>query len=360
MSPVVISAWSALTSAGIGPATVAARLRDHSGSPGGREVGSGSGYGEELPASRAHVLDGFDIRAQLGRKGTSSFDRVTGLAVVCCREALDAAAMDLDAARRARIGVSLGTTVGSLRSTSDYTRETLVAEKPYLVNPMQFPSTVMNCAAGQVAIRFGLRGVNATIAGGPLAFLNGVRYAGMTIERGYADVMLTGAAEEYTPHRAWLSHLTGATGPLVTGEGAAMFVLRRPGLPAWAGTDPDAMILAISTAYGPGGGVQADQALTGCVRRALHRAAVTGAEVSTVVTGESGTSDVSEFLPATAALGHEPGRLLPKLSFGECGAASGAIALGALLSADCSGLGLITGRGLDGSVGAALVQGRAR
>jgi 3-oxoacyl-[acyl-carrier-protein] synthase II len=226
-----------------------------------------------------------------------------------------------------------------------------------------FPNTVMNCAAGQVAIRFGLRGVNATIAGGTLAFLNALRYARNVLDRGYADVVLTGAVEEYTPHRAWASHLTGTTTTVAAGEAAAVFVLSRPETPAGVGTRHAPSILAVATGYGPGGEEQAERALSGCVTRALSRAGVDAAEVTTVLTGESDQIDQREYGPVRQALGHSPRRILPKRLFGECDAASGAVALAVFLGAEPglagTGLALITGRGPDGAVGAAIVKGCA-
>jgi 3-oxoacyl-[acyl-carrier-protein] synthase II len=367
VSEVVITGWSVLTSAGIGADALAEQLAgaDYASARVAGGVGVSQLYDEPLPAPTGHALAGFDIRAELGRKGTSSFDRTTALAVVCCQEALRSAQLELTDSSRTRIGVALGTSLGSFKSTSDYSRETLVQDKPYLVNPMLFPNTVMNCAAGQVAIRFGLRGVNATIAGGTLAFLNAVRYACNALDRGYADVMLAGAVEEYTPHRAWASHLTGTTATVAAGEAAGLFVLSRPPAVEMA-TEDQARILAVSTGFGPGNSEQAEQALAGCVRRAVRQAGVDPADIGTVLTGEASESDEAEYGPVAGALGHRPRRVLAKRLLGECDAASGAVALAVFLAGprtdDSSrpALGLITGRGPDGAVGAAIVRGYGR
>lgn len=364
MSEVVITGWSTLTSAGIGAQALAKQLAGAELAPAQASVGvdvSGL-YEEALPEATGHALADFDVRAELGRKGTGSFDRATALAVVCCQEALRSAGLELDESSRTRVGVALGTSLGSFKSTSDYSRETLVQDKPYLVNPLLFPNTVMNCAAGQVAIRFGLRGVNATIAGGTLAFLNAVRYACNALDRGYADVMLAGAVEEYSPHRAWASHLTGATSAVASGEAAGIFVLSRPQAPSWVGGGSQARILAVATGYGPGGAEQADQALSSCISRALRQAGVAAADIETVLTGEAEEFDRREYGAAVTALGHEPRRVLAKRLLGECDAASGAVALAVCLAGQAgggSGLALITGRGPDGAVGAAIVKGDA-
>lgn len=352
MTGVTVASWSAITSAGVGAASLSSHLAAVPATAGAAVTGL---YDDPVPSPRAHALADFDVRTHLGRRGTGSYDRATALAVVCCQDALAGAGLDLEGDARGRVGVALGTSLGSFKSTSDYTRETLVQDKPYLVNPMLFPNTVMNCAAGQVAIRLGLRGVNATIAGGALAFLNALRYATNAISRGYADVMLTGAVEEYTPHRAWAAHLGGAAVP--AGEAAGVFVLTGTQPPRWAASPGHTGILAVATAYGPGGRDNADRALAGCVDRVVRRSGVSPADVTAVYTGEAEDDDHSEYGPAVAALGHQARRVLAKRMLGECDAASGAVAMAvALARGDHDELSLLTGRGPDGAVGAAIVR----
>jgi 3-oxoacyl-[acyl-carrier-protein] synthase II len=358
---VAVTGWSVLSAAGVGAPALAGHLEaaGHLETAGltGRPV-TGM-YPDPLPAPDGHALVDFDVRAHLGRRGTSFYDRAIALAVVGCQEALRDADLHVDDDNRTRVGVVLGTTVGSFKSTSDFSRETLVQEKPYLVNPVLFPNTVMNGAAGQAAIRFGLQGVNATVAGGSLAFLNAVRYATNAIGRGYVDVMLTGAVEEYTPHRAWAVHHAGRAVP--AGEAAAVFVLSDPR--ASADRQPEAEILGVATGYGPGGQAAAAAALEGVVRRLVRRCGVDPAAVSTVLTGEADPADRREYQPVVQALGHRPRRILVNRLLGECDAAGGAVALAALLTMyrqgtlDGGALSLLTSRSADGGVAAAIVRG---
>ncbi|MEV6813520.1 beta-ketoacyl synthase N-terminal-like domain-containing protein [Micromonospora sp. NPDC051296] len=387
MSGVVITGWSATSPAGVGRAALADRLATVVGTaaagdarpvgvaasttPGGAwpvepppatPVDVTALSDEPLPTPTGHALVDFDVRAHLGRKGTSFYDRATALAVVACGDALRDAAVEVDDTNRSRLGVVLGTSLGSFRSTSDYTRETLVQDKPYLVNPVLFPNTVMNCAAGQAAIRYGLRGVNATVATGPLAFLDALRYGTNAIARGYVDAMLVGAVEEFSPHRAWTTWLTGQPGRSTpTGEAAAVFLLTRADRPDWAGPRREAEVLALTTGYGPGGGPAADQALTGCVTRAVRRAGVEPADISCVLTGETDPDDTDEYAPACAALGHVPARLRVSRLFGRCDAATGGLALASFLASEppepAPRLALLTGRSPDGGTAAAIVRG---
>jgi 3-oxoacyl-[acyl-carrier-protein] synthase II len=318
---------------------------------GGREPAAVQGlYEEALPTPQGHAYTDFNVREHLGRKGTSFYDRATALAVVAVGAALGDAGIDIDDDNRARVGVALGTTVGSFKSTSDYSMETLVQPKPYLVNPVLFPNTVMNCAAGQAAIRYGLRGVNATVTGGPMAFLNALRYAQNAIGQGFADTMLVGAVEEFTPHRAWMSAIS--TPGSVAGEGTAVFVVT--GSSAEPLTEPLAEVLAVATGFGPQG--RAEAAVAGCVRRALLKAGVAGSEIATVI-ADSAVDDAAIGVAARAE------RLRPTMLFGDCGAATPALALAGVLElhraepARHGRVSLFVCRSGEGAVGAAVVRG---
>jgi 3-oxoacyl-[acyl-carrier-protein] synthase II len=247
-----------------------------------------------------------------------------------------------------RTGLVAGTTLGSFRSTSDYSRATLVQEKPYLVNPMLFPNTVMNCAAGQSAIRHGLRGVNATVAGGRLAFHQALRYARNALAAGYADTMLAGAVEEFSPHRAWSVRIQAGE-DVPVGEGAAFFVLRR-----WAPDDPaPAQIAGIATGFSARG--DADASLAGCVRRALSAAGRSDADV-TLVAG----ADDDDCAAVGRVLSGTPERLSLQPLLGACDAASGALGLAALLPRLGAGTAILAARSDRGGAAAAVIVGGSR
>ncbi|SCG39430.1 beta-ketoacyl synthase N-terminal-like domain-containing protein [Micromonospora humi] len=305
-------------------------------------------FAEPLPEAEAPAIAGFDVRGLLGRKGTSFLDRATALAMVACGRALTDGELTPDDDNRHRIGVVLGTTTGSLRSTMDFSRETLVQDKPYLVNPVLFPNTVMNCAAGQAAIRYGLRGVNATVAGGPLAFLYALRYALNAIRRGYADALLVGGVEEYTPNTAWAARLTDA-GP--AGEASAVYLLRRRGAEAGGAR---AEVLSVATGFAPD---DADAGLAGCAGRALAAADVRTADVWALAGDDA--DGLRNVVPTTVE------RLPVRPALGDCQAAAGALAFGALLARcaeepeQAGRPALLTARSRDGGVAAAVVRGWA-
>ena len=357
-----------LCSAGIGPDALLMALAKG----GSKEFNPGQPvrdlYSEALPSPTAHALPEFNIRNLLGRKGTSFLDRRSAFTLVACGQALENSGIKISDDNRHRIGLALGTTWGSLKSMSDYTRETLVEERPYLVNAGLFPNTVMNCAAGQAAIWYGLKGVNATIAGGQLAFLNVLRYAANAIRGSYADIILAGAVEEFTPHSAWATHLVESRGSAVTaGEGAAIFVLHAASDPALAGFQHTAEILSVATGVSfESGSGEIAIALESSIRRALAKANVEPSEIRMVAISEGAneSQDTVEAKALAGVFGDAEVRVVGvKKVLGECHSASGALQLAMLLTLHRidptrdGQVSLITAWTPDGGVGAAVLRG---
>ena len=98
-------------------------------------------------------------------------------------------------ADQASIGVSIGTTFGSLHSISQFDRDGLI-EGPKYVNPSLFPNTVLNSPASQVSIRFKIKGFNTTISTGFCAGLDAISYACDFVRMQRAAIALAGGVEE--------------------------------------------------------------------------------------------------------------------------------------------------------------------
>jgi 3-oxoacyl-[acyl-carrier-protein] synthase II len=359
-----VSGWGVLSPYGLGADGFTAGL---AGGAAGTVEATGL-TDEPVPDRRVHALDGFRARDHLGRKGTSFLDRRTAFAVLACRQALADSDLGVDDDNRDRVGVVLGTTVGSLAATSDYTRDTLTQDKPYQVNPILFPNTVLNCAAGQAAIWHGLRGVNATLAGGAMATLSGLRYAATLLRRGRAEALLVGAVEEFTPQMAWVQHRSGVARAVAAdpaaptgGEGAAVFLVEDAAAMRAAGRSPDAEIHAVELGHA---GDPADVAATLADRigRALDTAGVRPADVSTAVTSGAAVEDRA----LDAAIGAAATRMRITDLVGDCPAAGGAFQFAALLArhrraTDLDGrVCLVVATSADGAVGAAVLKGYGR
>lgn len=276
---------------------------------------------------------------QLGSRGVRHLDRTTHLGLLACARALSTMDRPLTVTDRATTGVVIGTSTGSIRSSSEFTRETLVQDKPYLVRANLFPNTVMNSCAGQIAMRNGLRGVNATIAGGQLSSFSALRYARNAIGQGHVDRALVGGVEELSSQSAWAWYLTGALAPgAAVGEGCSVFMVETTMAAAAAGRTPVAELLACEIT-GAGLGDERHSlaaAVTECVTRALHRSGTSPAEVSAVAlgtTGQVGLARIERRGLRDAFDGVPPRELRVADLVGETFSASGALQVAALLAA---------------------------
>lgn len=385
-----ISGWGVVSAAGIGAEQFHAALASGTLPA---TVDAAAVFGD-VPQPRCHALVAFDAKEFLGAKGLRFLDRSTCLALVACGQALQDTDLPLDRESADRVGVILGTTSGSVKAAADYSRDTLVHEVPYQVRALAFPTTSMNCAAGQSAIRYRLRGVNATIAGGPLAVLSALRFARVALARGGADALIVGAVDEYSQYVAWLARggLRDPADRVPLGEGAAVFVVEavdplapvepvepldpldsvEPAGPAGRGPSrraPDAEVLAVEVGqYGPPGEPpDLADGLADCVRRALAAAGVEPGEVRLVVASE-GDDEALAAIEQSALAATVPGaeRLAVKPYTGEAGAASGALQIAAVLARHRHDPGrdgwisLVTACSPEGSAGAAVLRGRAR
>jgi 3-oxoacyl-[acyl-carrier-protein] synthase II len=143
----------------------------------------------------AGEISNFQPEKHLGPKGLRNLDRTTLLALVAAKLAIEDAHLEITDNNRDDIGVVLGSTMGSVHSISEFDKEGL-REGPRYVNPAQFPNTVINSPASQVAIRFGLRGLNSTISTGFTASLDAIGYALDMLRLDRAKVLLVGGVEE--------------------------------------------------------------------------------------------------------------------------------------------------------------------
>jgi len=143
----------------------------------------------------AGEISNFQPEKYLGPKGFRNLDRTTLLALVAAKLAIEDGKLEIADHNRDDIGVVLGSTMGSVHSISEFDKEGL-REGPRYVNPAHFPNTVINSPASQVAIRFGLRGLNSTISTGFTASLDAIGYAMDMLRLERAKMFLVGGVEE--------------------------------------------------------------------------------------------------------------------------------------------------------------------
>ena len=150
---------------------------------------------QDLKVKIAGEIADFNPGEILREKYLMDFDRATLLLLSATKLALDDAHLEINKQNTNNIGVSVGTTFGSLHSISKFDRESLT-EGPRYVNPSIFPSTVGNSPASRVSIKFQIKGFNTTISTGMCAALDAIDYARDFVNLNKANTIITGSVED--------------------------------------------------------------------------------------------------------------------------------------------------------------------
>lgn len=148
----------------------------------------------DLPSRIGAEVKDFDPARYLDRKEARRMDRYTQFAVVAALGAVQEACLDLDRLDRDRFGVIWGTGFGGMETFSSEF-ETLLTKGPARVSPFLVPMMIANMAAGWIAIVLGARGPNETTVTACASANNAAGEAFRLLQRGEADVVVTGGSE---------------------------------------------------------------------------------------------------------------------------------------------------------------------
>src|SRR5262245_43902342 len=154
---------------------------------------SGLGWITLVDATNYEVkVDGevrnFDPTEYMDRKEARRMARFSQFSVAAARMALDASGLDLEAEDVNRIGVFLGNGNGGLPETDAAVKQ-IVARGGDRVDPFYMAKMLPNMAAAQVAMQFGLKGYNNTVATACAASSQALGDAANVIRYGRADIM---------------------------------------------------------------------------------------------------------------------------------------------------------------------------
>jgi 3-oxoacyl-[acyl-carrier-protein] synthase II len=148
----------------------------------------------EFKTQIAAEVKRFDAKALLGRREARRFDRVSQLALVATREAIEQSGLVIDDQNRDRVGVLIGSGIGGINTLYE---NILVFLKrgPARVSPFTVPMMLPDSPSGLVAIEQGARGPNMAIVTACATGTNSIGEAAEMIRRGAADVMIAGSSE---------------------------------------------------------------------------------------------------------------------------------------------------------------------
>ena len=160
---------------------------------------SGIGLIESFDASGfesriAGEIKAYDPSAYLSPKEAKRMERFVQFAVCAAKQAYENSGLDLAKEDPYRLGVLIGSGIGSLHAIEE--QHTILLQKgPSKISPFLIPTLIVNMAPGQVSISLGLKGPNSCVATACASGSHAVGDAFEVIQRGDAEVMVAGGTE---------------------------------------------------------------------------------------------------------------------------------------------------------------------
>ena len=153
-------------------------------------------------AQIAGTVDGFDIGLYMNAKDARRYDTFVQYGVAAAAQALKQAgfiselqAVPVQQVDPDRIGVIIGSGIGGITTIED-TAVKLHSEGPRKISPFFVPSAIVNMAAGQVAIRHGIKGLNLATSTACTTATHAIGLAARLIAYGDVDVIVAGGCEK--------------------------------------------------------------------------------------------------------------------------------------------------------------------
>ena len=145
-------------------------------------------------AKLAGEVKNFDPETLLGKRECKRMDRFTQLALVASDQAMSDSGLDREKEDLNRCGIIFSSGIGGFETLGEaYQRGSTRGFDS--VSPFFIPMIISNMAAGQIAIRYGFKGMCSCVVTACASSNNALGDAFHYIRDGYAEVMLCGGAE---------------------------------------------------------------------------------------------------------------------------------------------------------------------
>ncbi|TVQ32766.1 MAG: beta-ketoacyl-[acyl-carrier-protein] synthase II [Phycisphaeraceae bacterium] len=142
----------------------------------------------------AGQIHDWDPTFRIEAREVKKIDRFAQLGLCAAIEAVEQSGLDFSKEDPTRCGVVIGSGIGGILTIEDGVN--LLAEKgPGRLSPFTVPKLMANGCAGQVSIRYGLQGHSSSHTTACASSGHSIADAMQTMQRGEADVMISGGAE---------------------------------------------------------------------------------------------------------------------------------------------------------------------
>lgn len=148
----------------------------------------------EYPVQIAGEVKGFEPENFMPRKDVRKMDRFIQYAMAAAVEAMEHSKLPLPLKNPERVGVSVGSGIGGLR-TIEHQHSILLERGPRRISPFFIPAIIINMASGRLSIKYGAKGPNISTVTACATSSHAIGEAMRYIQRGDADVVISGGAE---------------------------------------------------------------------------------------------------------------------------------------------------------------------
>ena len=142
----------------------------------------------------AGEIKDFNIEAFFGKKQAKRMDRFTQFALKASDEAMRHGDVDVETIDLQRAGVFFSSGIGGLKTIAE--QEDRAKAKGYdRISPFFIPMAIINIASGNIAIRYGFKGMATASVTACASATNTIGDAFRSIQHGYHDLVIAGGAE---------------------------------------------------------------------------------------------------------------------------------------------------------------------
>jgi 3-oxoacyl-[acyl-carrier-protein] synthase II len=194
-------------------------------------IGPISGFDvSRLNSKLGGQLPDIDFREYIKPANLRRMDRIGKMAVSTVRMALDDSGLELEKENPDRVGIMVGTGLGSSKSVDLYYRG-LVSEGPTGATPLLFQTSVPNSICSHSSLEFGIRGINTTFSHKEASVESAIVFAAHLVSKGVADVIFVGGGDEISEPLYHVYSTLGSLSPQKTSfpEGMRPFDAHRNG-----------------------------------------------------------------------------------------------------------------------------------
>ena len=194
------------------------------------------------PSSLGAQIQEIDFKAFIKPANLRRMDRIGKIVVSAVRLAIDDSGLNLKGEDSSRLGISIGTGLGSSDTVDQFFRS-LLKEGPIGAAPLLFQTAVPNAITSHCAIEYGIKGVNITFSHKESSTEMAMVFAYHLLKEGRADIMFAGGGDELSEPLYHVYSMFGALSPgrrkgvegmrpfdqdrngIVLGEGSGILVL---------------------------------------------------------------------------------------------------------------------------------------